>query len=187
MHGLTRQAYLSVVGRRRITRQESEPEGIEPDHVQGGSGRIRLAIVAVVIIVVIGVTAAFYLQTPAATGLVVTLNSGKVTNANSAEVDLTIVLTVHNNADKNLNYYGASWSISDNGRNLDVGLWNDHFVLAPGATRVLNETITIGLGDVVQVTNVSSAGSWRLQGTATVSTTPGTNSTQGFDFNFVTE
>jgi len=160
---------------------------MEPDHVQGSSGRIRLAIVASVIIIILGVTAALFLQSPAATGLAVSLNSGKVTNANSAEVSLNIVLTVHNNTDKNLTYYGASWAISENGKPLDQGLWKDRFVLLPGATRALNETITIGLGDLVQVTNVSSAGSWRLQGTATVSQPSGTNSTQGFDFNFVTE
>jgi hypothetical protein len=160
---------------------------MEPDHVQGGSNKIRVAIIGIVVIIVLGVSAVVLLQPTAATGLVISLNSGKVTSANSAEVSLNIVLTVHNTTDKNLSYYGSSWSLSDNGKGVDTGLWNEHFVLAPGATRVLNETATISLGDVVQVTNISSAGTWRLQGTATVSTSPGTNETQGFDFNFVTQ
>jgi len=187
MHGLTYQSYQKVTADTRITRQEAEPEGIEPDHVQGGSNRLRLAIIGIVIIIILGVSAVVLLQPTASTGLVISLDSGKVTSANSAEVALNIVLTVHNTTDKNLTYYGSSWSLSDNGRGVDSGLWNDHFVLAPGATRVLNENVTISLGDVVQVNNISSAGTWRLQGTATVSTAPGTNETQGFDFNFVTQ
>jgi hypothetical protein len=187
MHGLTCQSYHKAMARRRISRQEAEPEGMEPEHVQGGSNRLRLAIIGIVIVIVLGVSAGVLLQPTAATGLVIGLDSGKVTSANSAEVALNIVLTVHNTTNKNLTYYGASWSLSENGRGVDSGLWNDHFILAPGAARVLNENVTISLGDVVQVTNVSSAGSWRLQGTATVSTSPGVNETQGFDFNFVTQ
>lgn len=160
---------------------------MEPEHVQGGSNRLRFGIIAVVIIVILVISLAILLQPQAATGLVISLNSGKVTSANSAEVDLVIVITVHNTTNKNLSYYGASWSLSDNGANLDSGLWNDHFVMSPGETRVLNETVNISLGDVVQVQPITSAGTWRLQGMATVSTTPGTNSTQGFDFNFITQ
>ncbi len=187
MDGLTSEAYQSTIARRRITRQEAEPEGMEPDQVQGGSNRLRLAIIGAVIIIILGVSAVVLIQPTAATGLAISLNSGKVTSANSAEVDLAIVLTFHNTTDKNLTYYGSSWALADNGANLDSGIWNDHFSLAPGATKVVNETITISLGDVVQVNNISSAGTWRLQGTATVSTSPATNSTQGFDFNFVTQ
>jgi hypothetical protein len=160
---------------------------MEPEHIAGGSNRLRLAIILVVIVIVVGVSLSIILQPTAATGLLITLNSGKVTSANSAEIDLDIVLTVHNTTNNNLTYYGSSWSLADNGRNLDSGIWNEHFVFAPGATRVLNETIAIPLGDVIQVQNVSSAGTWRLQGTATVTTSSGTNSTQGFDFNFVTQ
>jgi hypothetical protein len=160
---------------------------MEPEHVAGGSNRLRLIIILVVIVVIVGVSLVVILQPTAATGLVITLNSGKVTSANSAEVDLAVVITVHNAANKNLSLYGTSWSLSDNGANLDSGVWNDHFVMSPGETRVLNETINISLGDVIQVQPITSAGTWRLQGTATVSTTPGTNSTQGFDFNFVTQ
>jgi hypothetical protein len=160
---------------------------MEAEHIQGGSNRLRLAIIGVVIIIVLGVSAGVLLQPTSATGLVITLDSGKVTSANSADVALSIVLTVHNTTNKNLTYYGSSWSLSENGKGLDAGLWNDHFVLAPGATRVLHENVTISLNDVVQVSNISTAGSWRLQGTATVSTSSGTNETQGFDFNFVTQ
>jgi hypothetical protein len=160
---------------------------MEPEHIQGGSNKLRLAIIGVVTLIVLGVSAGVLLQPASATGLAIALDSGKVTSANSAAVTLDIMLTAHNITNKNITYYGSSWSLSENGQGLDAGLWNDHFVLAPGATRLLNETVTISLGDRVQVTNISSAGSWRLQGTATVSTSPGTNETQGFDFNFVTQ
>jgi len=163
---------------------------MEPEHVQGGSNRLRLAIIGIVIIIVLGVSAVVLLQPTAATGLAITLDSGKVTSANSAEVALSIILTFHNTTNKNLTYYGSSWSLSDNAAPADSGIWNDqfnHFTLAPGETRVVNENVTISLGDVVNVTNISAAGTWRLQGIATVSTIPGTDETQGFDFNFVTQ
>jgi hypothetical protein len=190
MHGLTYQSYQKVTAGRRITRQEAEPEGMEPEHVQGGSNRLRLAVIGIVIIIVLGVSAVVLLQPTAATGLAITIDSGKVTSANSAEVALTIVLTFHNTTNKNLTYYGSSWSLSDNGAQADSGLWNDqfnHFTLAPGETRVVNENVTISLNDIVLVAPITSAGTWRLQGTATVSTIAGTNETQGFDFNFVTQ
>jgi hypothetical protein len=187
MYGLTVRSYHEAAARRRFTRQEAEPGGIEPEHIQGGSNRLRWAIIGVVIVIVVAVSAVVILQPTAATGLVITLDTGKVASANSAEVALDIVLTLHNTTNENLTYYGSSWSLSENGKGVDSGLWNDHYVLAPGATRVLNENVTISLGDVVQVSNISTAGSWRLQGTATVSTTHGANETQGFDSNFVTQ
>ncbi len=160
---------------------------MEPEHVAGGSNRLRIAIIGVVIVVILVISLAIILQPAASTGLVITLTSGKVTSANSAELDLAIALTVHNIANKNLTYYGSSWSLSDNGANLDSGVWGGHFVMSPGETRVLNETVNISLGDVIQVQPITSSGTWRLQGTATVLTGPGTNSTQGFDFNFLTQ
>jgi hypothetical protein len=187
MNGLTFEGYQRAIARRRITRQEAEPEGMEPEHIQGGSNRLRWGIILAVIVIVVGVSLGIVLQPVSATGLAISLNSGKVTSANSAALELVIVLTLHNTTNKNLTYFGSSWSLSDNGVGVDSGIWTDGGVLAPGATRVLNETINISLGDVITTTPITSAGSWRFQGDATVLTSPGTNSTQGFDFNFVTQ
>jgi len=158
---------------------------MEPEQIQGGSKKLVFGIIVAVILIVVGVTAAIYFQSPTPTGLTINLTSGKVTAFYSSEIDLGIVLTLHNTTDKNITYYGASYAISDNGVYLDSGIFNEHVVFTPGATRSLNETVEISLGDVIRAPP-TSAGSWRLQGTATVEVSDA-NMTQGFDFNFATQ
>jgi hypothetical protein len=169
-----------------MTRQEGEPDTEEHEYVQGASKKLRLAIIVIVILIVIGVSAAVYLQPTASSGLEIGVVSGKVIEANSAAVNLAVLMSLHNTTDKNITYYGGIFNLSDNAQQIDSGAFHDNVIVAPGQTRVLNESIVISLGDVVNVSNLSSQGTWRLQGTATVKIA-GANSTQGFDANFVTK
>ncbi|MDA4118549.1 MAG: hypothetical protein OK455_09425 [Thaumarchaeota archaeon] len=169
-----------------MKRQEGgEPDAEEPEHVQGASNRLRLAIAVIIILVVVGVSAAVYLQPTASSGLEIGMVSGRVNEANSASVDLSVQLSLHNTTNKNVTYYGGLYNLSDNAEQIDSGAFHDNVIVAPGQTRVVNESILVDLGDRVSVNNISTQGTWRLQGTATVNIA-GTNMTQGFDLNFAT-
>jgi len=190
MHGVSYEAYQQAVAKRRLTRQEGgqegEPEGVEPSQIQSGYNKIRLAIILGVIVIILGVSLVVILQPQSATGLTMSLTSGKVTEANSADVKLAIVLTIHNTTNKNMTYFGSSWALSDDGTGVDSGDFFEHYAMPPGMTRVLNESIDINLGDVILTQPLTSAGTWRFQGSATVDVA-GANQTQGFDFNFSTQ
>ena len=191
MHGVTRAQYSWAVSKRRLSRQEGqggqeEPEGMEPSQVAGPSNKIRLAVILVIAVIIVGIGAVVLLQHPTPTGVVMTLQSGKVTEANSADIVLVILLQVHNTSNKNITYWGASYLISQNGQDLTSSDWFDNLVLTPGGTHLLNETIVVNLGDVVVTTPITGAGTWELKGTASELVT-GTNVTQSFDFNFATQ
>ena len=190
MRGVSYQAYQNAVANRRLARQEGgqegEPEGMEPEQIQGGSNKIRIGIILAVIILVVAVTATIYLQPTTATGLSMSLTSGTVIEANSSDVVLAIILSIHNTTNKNMTYYGSTWDLTDNGQDVDSGVFHENYALSPGATRVLNETVDINLGDVVQTAPITTAGTWRFHGAATVMVS-GANTTQGFDFNFATQ
>ncbi len=188
MYGVSYEAYQKAVAKRRLTRQEGPQEGepeAAPNEIQGGSNKIRNAIIVGVIVIILGVTLGIVLQPQAATGLTISLSSGKVIEANSSDVVLAIDLTIHNNTNKNMTYYGASWAVSQDGNGLDSGVFFEHYAMPPGMTRNLNETVDINLGDVVLTQPLGQSGTWRFQGSATVDVA-GANQTQGFDFNFST-
>ncbi len=126
------------------------------------------------------------MQHPTPTGVVINLQSGKVTEYNSADIILLIVISVHNASDKNITYQSASYLISQNGNDLTSSDWFDNLVLTPGSTHLLNETVDVNLGDVIVTTPITSAGTWELKGTAT-ELVAGATETQGFDFNFATQ
>jgi hypothetical protein len=190
MYGVSYEAYHKAVSKRRLSRQEGgqegEPEGMEPTEVGGGSNKLRNGIIVGVLVIILAVSLVVILQPEAATGLSVGLKSGTVIEANSSDVKLDIVLSLHNTTNQNVTFYGASYQLSDDGTSVGGGLWFDHVPVAAGATKLANETITIDLGDVIVVTPITSAGTWRLQGSATVEV-GGANQTQGFDFNFSTQ
>jgi hypothetical protein len=186
MHGVTYAEYQKAIARRRITRQE-EPEGMEPDIVQSGtSKKIIGGIVIGVLVIVALVTVLVYSQQPTPTGLTINLTSGKVLNSDSSDVNLAILLSIHNTSTKPIEYYGASYAILDNAAGVDSGIWTDNAVIQPGATKALNETADINLGDALTTTPITTAGSWEVKGTATEQVS-GANVTQNFDFNFATQ
>ena len=190
MYGVSYETYQRVVTKRRLTRQEGSPDGpqegepeLTPNEMQGGSNKIRNSIIVGVLVIILGVSLVIVLQPEAATGLTIGLNSGKVVEANSSDVILAIDLTIHNNTNKNMTYYGAQWAVSQDGNQLDSGIFFEHYAMPPGMSRTLNETVDINLGDVVLTQPLGSSGTWRFQGSATVDVA-GANQTQGFDFNF---
>lgn len=159
---------------------------MEPSEISGPSNRLRIGIILGVVVIVLGVSAYVLLQQETPTGLVIKLNSGTVTEANSVDIGLRVVLSLHNTSSKPITYYGASYLISQNGNTLTGDDWFDKIVVSPGGTQLVNETITVNLGDVVVTTPITGAGTWELRGTANVEVA-GANTTQGFDFNFATQ
>jgi hypothetical protein len=185
MHGVTYAGYQQAIARRRITRQE-EPENMEIEPVQSGTSKKILAGILIGVLVIVAlVTVVVYSQQPTPTGLTIGLTSGKVVGSDSSDVNLAIVLSIHNTSTKPITYYGASYAILDNAAGVDSGIWTDNVAVAPGATHSLNETVDINLGDALTTAPITSAGTWEVKGTATESVA-GANVTQNFDFNFDT-
>jgi len=185
MHGVTIAQYQKAIARRRLTRQE-EPEGMEPTEMAGPSRKILISVIVIVVVIIVGVAAVVFSAHPTPTGVTINFNSGKVTSVNSSDLNLAIVLSIHNSSNKNITYWYASYDLSDDGTDLGGGLWSNNVVLTPGATRVLNEVVDINLGDVIVTTPITSAGTWLLTGNA-YELVAGANVTQGFSFNFATQ
>lgn len=189
MYGVTAAAYEKALARRRLSRQagQEEPEGMEPTQVAGGSRRLLVAILAGVVIIVLIVTAIVYSSHPTPTGILISLNSGKVVSFSGTDEVLNIQLTIKNTSPHPITYWGSSYQLTDNGATVDNDLWRDNVVLQPGESHLLNETTDINLGDNNGLggPSATSAGTWEIQGVATELVNGG-NTTQNYQFNFST-
>lgn len=150
--------------------------------------RTKWIIAVVVILVAVGVGISLYSEAaPQSAGpLQMSVNSAKVLNSDSSDIQLLVQLNLHNPGSQLVTFYDATYQLSGNGNNLDSGYVPQKIMVGPGATGILNATLTIDLGDTVQnPMTMGSSLSWRLQGTADVGT-PNGNTTNPFDVNFKT-
>lgn len=188
MYGVTLAAYEKAIARRRLSRQQGgqeEPEGMEPSQVAGASNKLRIGVIAGVIIIVLIVTAAVYSSHPTPTGVAIGFSSANVISADSSDVDLSISLTIHNATPNPITYWGSAYALTDNGATVDNGLWTDNVHLAAGQTQTLTDLADINLGDALTTAPITAAGTWEIQGTAT-ELVSGANVTQDYSFNFAT-
>ena len=184
---INRESAAGLARHRNLVRYafRSEDQGDDSGQiVQGASNRLRWAVIGVVILIVVGVSAAIFLQSGSSSGLMMSA-SGNVSESNSASVVVNILLSLHNTTHNNMTFYGGSYNLSQNGVNLQGGLFNNNVNIPAGQTKVANETVTIDLGDTVFSTPITAQGVWRLQGSASVEVA-GANQTQGYDLNFAT-